>query len=166
MNHLLHLVGLFISTYYRLCTVKLTSSLKALYLAHVTVNLAHNVIITSTLQPINQIMKKKIPKEGRVLIATSCLLSGYDHVSYKHSIVERWLHIVWGSGYSAILRLCFGHRCGSLERFLVVSLKSLWTRMLKKSMGQSTELSFYFHRQLITSLHSVFNHGALPAWLN
>ena len=53
------------------------------------VNLAHNVRIKSTLKPINQMMKMKMPKEGRVLIATSCLLSGYDRVSYTHKTVER-----------------------------------------------------------------------------
>ena len=62
--------------------------MKAVCLAHVEVNSAHNVRIKSTLKPINQIMKKKMPREGRGLIATSCLLSGYDHVSHTEHFRE------------------------------------------------------------------------------
>jgi len=47
-----------------------------MYLVYVEVNMAHNVRVKSIFKPINQIMKKKMPKEGGLLMATSCLLLG------------------------------------------------------------------------------------------
>jgi hypothetical protein len=133
-----------------------------MHLVYLEVNMAHTTTFRCTLKPINQIIKYEFGKEDRAPIATSCLLSGYNHISYTHTGTGRSRHKCQGVFSVAMLCLYFG-TCGLHGGFPVISLKSRWWRMVKAPVRQPNDPSQNVHGQsfFFFFLHFLSNHSDL-----